>query len=95
MLNVTATLTNIGRALCESSVIPFLIGLPRCKVWLMPAAAVPCSNAAKMYENARLGRNVNFAPGKILSGAKATENVYTVQQPMRRSNIVQSLVGLR
>ena len=31
MPNVIATLPNIGGALCESSVIPFLV--PRCKVW--------------------------------------------------------------
>jgi len=44
--NVMATLPNIGGALCESSVIPFPV--PRRKVWLMPAAGVPCSNAAKI-----------------------------------------------
>jgi len=39
---------NIGDALCESSVIPFLVS--RCKVWLRPAARVPCSNAANIRE---------------------------------------------
>ena len=29
------------------------------------------------YKNARLGHKVNFAPFKILSGARASENVYT------------------
>jgi len=42
--NVIAAQPNIGGALCESSVIPFLV--PCHKVWLMPAAGVPCSNAA-------------------------------------------------
>jgi len=35
-----AALPNIGGALCESSVIPFL--LPRRIVWLTPAAGVAC-----------------------------------------------------
>ena len=36
---------NIGGALCESSVNPFLV--PRRKLWLTPAAGLPCSNAPK------------------------------------------------
>jgi len=68
MPNVIAALPNIGGALCESSVIPFFV--PRRKVWLMPAAGVPCSNAAKTG-NARLRCKVNFAPGKIPLGARA------------------------
>ena len=39
MPNVMAALPNIGGALCESSVIPFLV--PCRKVWLTPAAGVP------------------------------------------------------
>jgi len=46
MPNVMATLPNIGGTVCESSVIPFLV--PCRKVWLMPAAGVPCSNAANI-----------------------------------------------
>jgi len=46
MPNVMAALPNIGGALCESSVIPFLVA--RRKVWLTPAAGVPCSNAANI-----------------------------------------------
>jgi len=34
MLNVMAAQPNIGGAVCESSVIPFLV--PRRKVWLIP-----------------------------------------------------------
>jgi len=45
---VMAALPNIGGALCESSVIPLLA--PRRKVWLTPAAGVPCSNAANIEE---------------------------------------------
>jgi len=48
-----------------------------------------------IYENARLGRKVNFARGKIPSGAKAANNVDIVYQPKRLPKIVQSLVGLR
>ena len=35
-------------ALCESSVIKFLV--LRRKVWLTPAAGLPCSNAANIAE---------------------------------------------
>jgi len=48
MPNVMAAQPNIGGAVCESSAIPFLV--PRHKVWLMPAARVPCSNAANIGE---------------------------------------------
>jgi len=68
MPNVTATLPNIGGALCESSVIPFFV--PRRKVWLTPL--LECRAVTLLiYENTRLGRKVNFALGKILSGARA------------------------
>jgi len=48
MPNVMAAQPNIGGALCESCVIPFLV--LRRKVWLTPAAAMPCSNAANIGE---------------------------------------------
>jgi len=48
MPNAMAAQPNIGGALCESSVIPFLV--PRRKVWLRPAAGVSCSNAANIRE---------------------------------------------
>jgi len=48
MPNMMAAQQNIGGALCDSSVIPFLV--PRHKVWLMTAAEVPCSNAANIGE---------------------------------------------
>jgi len=91
MPNVIATQRNIGGALFESFVIPFLV--PCRKVLLTPADGVPYSDAAK--KKARLGRKVNFAPGKIPSVARAPENEYVLYQPRRRPNIVQSLVGLR
>jgi len=48
-----------------------------------------------MQENARLGRKVNFAPGKIPSGGKIPENAYIVYQPGKRPNIVQGHVMRR
>jgi len=49
MPKVMAAQPNIGGALCESSVIPFLV--PHRKVWLMPAVGVPCSEAANIGEH--------------------------------------------
>ena len=46
--NVMAAQLNIGGALCESSVISFLVA--RCKVWLMPIARVSCSNTVNIGE---------------------------------------------
>jgi len=48
MLNTLAALPNICSTVCESSVITFFV--PRCKVWLTPAARVSCSNAANIGE---------------------------------------------
>jgi len=80
MPNVMAALPNIGGALCESSVIPLLV--LRRKVWLTPAAGVPCSNAA-IYENARLARS------KILSAVKSPRkcihSVAAQQTPKHRA----------
>ena len=45
---VIAAQPNVGGALRESSVIPFLV--PRRKVWLRPAGGVSCSNAANIGE---------------------------------------------
>ena len=39
---------NIDGALCESSVIPFLV--PCCTVWLTITAQVPCSSAVNIGE---------------------------------------------
>ena len=48
MPNVMAALPNIGGALYGSLVIPFLV--PRRKVWLTPAAGMPCSNTGNIRE---------------------------------------------
>ena len=77
MPNLIAAQPNIGGALCESSVIPFLV--PRRKVWLRPAAEVPCSNTANIYDNGRLGCKVNFARSKIPPGGKSPQKcIYSV-----------------
>jgi len=68
---VMAALPNTGGALCESSVIPFPVR--RRKVWECSAVTLP------KKANARLGRKVNFAPGKILSGGKSPQKcIYSV-----------------
>jgi len=74
MPNVMAALPNIGGTLCESLVIPFIV--PHRKVWLTLAAFECRAVTLPIYENARLGSKVNFAPDKILSGSKSPENVY-------------------
>jgi len=61
-------MSSMKAAVCESSVIPFLV--PCRKVWLTPAAGVPCSNAANI-EECKTWTKVNIAPGKILSGDKS------------------------
>jgi len=48
MPSVMAAQPNIGGAICESSVIPFLVR--RRKLSLTPSARVPCSNAANIGE---------------------------------------------
>ena len=48
MPNVMAAQANIGGALCESSLIQFLV--PCRKVWLTSGAGVPCSDAATIGE---------------------------------------------
>jgi len=59
MPNVMAALPNIGGALCESSVNPFLV--LRRKVCLTLAVGVPSSNAANIGEGIDLDA-VNFTP---------------------------------
>ena len=68
MPNVMAAQPNIGGAVCESSVIPFLV--PRRKVW--QTALLECRAVTlPIWENARLGRKVNFARDKIPSGGRS------------------------
>jgi len=75
MPNVMTALTIIGGALCESSVIAFLV--PRRKVWMTPAAGVLCSNAANIRD--RKTWTYFFALAKILSGDKSCQKcIYSV-----------------
>jgi len=57
--------------------------IPRRKVWLMPTAQVPCSNAANVGD-ARLGCKVKYAPGKIPLGAGVLENLHVPAQEMAK-----------
>jgi len=53
--------------------------VPRRKVWLTPAAFECRAVTLPIYENARLGSKVNFAPDKILSGGKSPRKcIYNV-----------------
>ena len=66
---VMAAQPNIGGAVYESSVIPFCV--PCHKVWLTPAAVVPCSNAAnigehKTWTQSEFCTGQNFVRGKSL-----------------------------
>ena len=76
MPNLMAAQPHISGALRESSVKQFLV--PRRKVWLTPllecrAVTLPIS------QNARLGRKVNFARGKIPSrGKRSRKCMYSV-----------------
>ena len=76
MPNVVAAQPNICGAICESSIISFLV--PRRKVWLMPL--VECHAAMlPIQENARLGCKVKIAPGKISPGGKSPRKcIYNV-----------------
>jgi len=71
MPNMMAAQPNIGAALCESSVIQFSV--QRRKLWLTPAAGVPCSNTANIGER-KSGTQSEFC--KFPKWANAPENVY-------------------
>jgi len=60
---------NIGGALCESSVIPFLVACR--KFWLTLAARVPCSNAANIGERKTLTQSEFFTWQNSVRRARA------------------------
>jgi len=62
---------NIGGAICESSVIPFLV--PRRKVWLTPAAGVPFSNADNTRERKTWTQSEFWHAAKFRQGALAPQ----------------------
>jgi len=80
MPSVMAIQLNIGGALCESFVIPFRV--PRRKAWLTPACVVMVP-----WENARLGRKVNFAPVKIPSGDNSPQNCILYSVPAHETDV--------
>jgi len=64
------------------------------KVWLTPAAGVPCSNAAN------IGKGKTWTQSEFCTWQNSVRGqeppiMYIVYQPRRRPNIVQSLVGFR
>jgi len=76
MPNVMTAQQHIGGALCESSVIPFLV--PRCKVWLTLLLEC-CAVTLPIQVNARPWSKMNFALGKIASGDKSPRKcIYSV-----------------
>ena len=93
MLNVMATQPSIGGALCESSVIQFLV--PRRKVWLTSAARFPCSNAANIGERKTWTQSEFCSWQNSVRRTRAPKNVYIMYQPKKRPNILQSFVDLR
>jgi len=94
MPNLMAAQLNTGGTLCESSVIPFIV--PCHEVGLTTAARLPCSNAGNI-QNARVGRKVNFADGKIPLGGKSPRPkkkcIYSVPA-QETANIFHSFVAL-
>jgi len=79
MPNVVATQPSIAGAVCESSVIPFLVR--RRKVWLMPTGQMPCSNAANIGERKTWTQSDVCTWLTSLCGQKPTENVYIGYSP--------------
>ena len=80
MPNVMATQPNIGGAVCESSIIPFLV--PRRKVWLTPTGRVPCSNAADIGERKTWTQSEVCTWQHSIRGQKPLK-MYIVYQPKR------------
>jgi len=76
MPNVMAAQANIGGAVCESSLIPFLV--PRRKVWLSPAAGVPCSNAANIRERKTWTQSEFCTWQNSVKGQKPPKCIYSV-----------------
>jgi len=71
-----AALPNIGGALCECSVIPFLG--PRCKLWLTPTARVPCSNAANIGKCKTWTHNVCCSSQNSIRGQQPQKCIYSI-----------------
>jgi len=76
MPNVMSTQPNIGGALCESSVIPFLV--PCRKVCLTPSVPVPCSNAVKIGERKTWTQSQFCSWQNSVRGQKQRKYIYSV-----------------
>ena len=83
---------NICGALCEHSVISFLVLCH--KVWLTAATRVPCRNAINMGES-KTWMQSEFCSWQNSFRGKSPQNVYIIYQHRRRPNIVQCFVNLR
>jgi len=81
------------RRLRKFHIIPLLV--PRRKVWLTPTGRVPCSNAANVGECRTWTQSEVCTWQNSIMGQRLPKNVYIAYQPTRRSNIVQSFLGLR
>jgi len=87
MPKLMAARSNIGGVVCESSVIPFLV--PHRKVWLRPAAGVPCSNTANKAER-KTWTQSEFARVKIPSvGQKPHKCIYSVPAKETTTDLVK------
>jgi len=93
MPSVMAAQPNIGGVLCESSVIPFLV--PRSKVWLTPAAGVPCSNAANIGERKTWTQSEFCTWQNSVTGNSLRKCIYSVPAQETAKRTSYSLVGLR
>jgi len=94
MPNVMAAPPNICGALCEGSVIPFLVP-PRRKVWLRSAAGVPCSNAANIRERKTWTQSEFCTCQNSVRGQKLPKCIYTVfrkKHPLLFSFITSSQI---
>jgi len=89
--DVMADQPNIGGALCKSSVIPFRV--PCRKVWLTPAAQVPCSNAANIGERKTLTQSEFCTWQNSVRGQEPPKMyIYTVSQKSSHLLIVCNFV---
>jgi len=73
--NMMATQPIIGGAVCESCVIPFLV--IRRKIWLMPTAGVPCSNAANIRERKTWTQSEFCTRQNSIRGKSPQKCIYT------------------
>jgi len=76
MPNMMAAQPNISGALCESSVIPFLV--PHRKAWLTSAAGVPYSNAANIGERKTWTQREFYTWQNSVTGKSSRKCIYNI-----------------